>query len=73
MELLLLPAVYSIAGLAILTVARLRWAWSLLPSGSEVVARLGACRVISRYLDYIFLAGMVLICTVSAGYALWHG
>jgi hypothetical protein len=29
--------------------------------------------VISRYLDYVFLAGMVLICIVSAGYALWYG
>ena len=28
----------------------------------------GACRVISRYLDYIFLAAMVLICIVSGGY-----
>jgi hypothetical protein len=33
-------AVYSIAGLAILTVARLQWAWSLLPSDSEIVTRL---------------------------------
>jgi hypothetical protein len=33
-------AAYSIAGLAILTVATLRWAWSLLPSDSEVVPRL---------------------------------
>jgi hypothetical protein len=45
MELLLLlvwtfVTVYSIAGLATLTVARLRRAWSLLPSDPEIMARL---------------------------------